>query len=556
MAVAAPPADPVRHFAAAAVAGQVPVGELVRLAAARHLRDLEAGPERGLVWDAAAAEHACRFFPDYLRLAEGDFAGQPFVLQPWQQFIVGSLFGWYLADGTRRFRTAYIECAKGNGKTPLAAGMGLYGLVADGEPAAEIYTAGVTRDQANYILGDAIKMVAASPELRRRVDVAVHNLSVRRTHSFMRPVSSEARSLDQKRVHMALIDEIHEHPTDAVVNKMRAGTKGRRRALIVEITNAGYDRHSICWQHHDFSAKVLRGAVENDAWFAYVAGLDEGDEWTDEAVWPKANPNLGVSVTARYLREQVAEALAMPANQSIVKRLNFCLWTEASRGAIDLPAWDRGAAAPRIAAGDEVYAALDLAATTDLTALILAREGPDGVLDVVARFWCPAEGVALRSRRDHVPYEQWVADGWITATPGNVTDYDRVRLDLRELAETYRIGGLAYDRWNATQLISQLTEDGANCLPMGQGFASLSAPTRDLLTRVAAGRLRHGGNPVLRWMAANLVVESDAAGNLKPSKARSTERIDGLVSLVMAQALVGGVQVATIPKVIPRFLSV
>ena len=264
MVVAAPPADPVRQFAAAAVAGEVLVGALVRRAAERHLRDLDEGASRGLVWDTAAAEHACRFFPDYLRLAEGDFAGRPFLLEPWQQFIVGSLFGWYLADGTRRFRTAYIECAKGNGKTPLAAGMGLYGLVADDEPAAEIYTAGVTRDQANYIMADAIKMVAASPELRRRVDVAVHNLSVRQTHSFMRAVSSEARSLDQKRVHMALIDEIHEHPDAAVVNKMRAGTKGRRRALIVEITNAGYDRHSVCWQHHDFSLMIP--TLDRSAW--------------------------------------------------------------------------------------------------------------------------------------------------------------------------------------------------------------------------------------------------------------------------------------------------
>jgi phage terminase large subunit-like protein len=533
------PPDPVTRYALDVAEGRIVANRYVRLAAQRHLDDLRNGPKRALRWDREAAEYALAFFPGWLRLAEGPFAGEPFVLQPWQQFVVGSLFGWYREDdGTRRFRTAYIECGKGNGKTPLAAGIGLFGLVADGEPAAEIYTAGVTREQANYILADARKMVERSPALRARVQINAHNLAVVSTGSYMRSVSSEARSLDQRRVHMALIDEIHEHPTDLVVDKMRAGTKGRRNPLIVEITNAGYDRHSICWRHHDYSAKVLEGAIQNDSWFAMLFGLDEGDDWTDERVWPKANPNLGVSVSLRYLREQVAEALAMPAQASIVKRLNFCVWVEASAGAVDMRHWDQGAEDPQIAAGDEVYAALDLASTTDLTAFVVAKESPDGVLDVLAWFWCPEEGIRQRSQRDHVPYELWVREGWIRATPGNVTDYDQVRRDVRELAGVYRIRALAYDRWNATQLITQLQEDGANCIPMGQGFASLAAPTRDVLTKIAAGKIRHGGNPVLRWMASNLVVETDAAGNQKPSKARSTEKIDGMVALIMAQGLI------------------
>jgi phage terminase large subunit-like protein len=395
----------------------------------------------------------------------------------------------------------------------------------------------VTRDQANYILADGQKMVAKSPALRSRVEASVHNLAVIATASYMRSVSSEARSLDQKRVHMALIDEIHEHPTDQVVDKMRAGTKGRRNALIFEITNAGYDRHSICWRHHDYSAKILAGAIENDAWFAMLFELDEGDEWTDERVWPKANPNLGVSVPHRYLREQVAEALGMPAQQSIVRRLNFCAWTEASRGAIEIARWDVGGEPVAIPRGAPVYAGLDLASTTDLTALAVAYLAPDGIVELAASFWCPAEGIALRSQRDHVPYEDWARDGWLVATPGNVTDYADVRRRVRELAETYELRELAYDRWNATQLISELMEDGATCVPIGQGFASLSGPTRELMTRIAAGRIRHGGNPVLRWNAANLVLETDAAGNMKPSKARSSERIDGIVAAVMAVAL-------------------
>ena len=531
MGLRASSTDPVRAYAERVVGGDLVAGELVRQACQRHLDDLAQGPVRGLRWDGEAAARALAFF-GYLRLP----SGEPFTLHPAQAFIVGSLFGWSLAGGGRRFRTAYIEMGKGNGKTPMAAAMGLIGLVADRCPAAEIYTAGVTRDQAQYLFSDARHMVEASPALRARIEIEVRNLAVRASASYLRPVSSEARSLDQKRVHMALIDEIHEHRTALVVEKMRAGTKGDDRALIVEITNAGFDRHSVCWQHHAYSRQVLAGALPNDAWFAYVASLDAGDEWTDERVWPKANPLLDVTVTRRYLREQVQEARDMPAKAALVARLNFCVWTEASAGAIEMTRWDAGAAAAHLEPGMTVYAGLDLASTSDLTALLLLREDEAGVIDLEARFWCPEEGIALRSRRDHVPYARWVEEGYLHATPGNVTDYDRVREDIRDLAETYRLAEIAYDRWNATQLVTQLMGDRATMVPLGQGYLSLSAPTKEWLARIAAGRVRHGGNPVLRWMAANLVVEQDAAGNLKPSKAKSTEKIDGQVAAIMAFA--------------------
>jgi phage terminase large subunit-like protein len=522
--------DPVQAYAEAVLGGGLVAGRLVRLACQRHLDDIAHAEERSLVWKLDEVDDALSFF-SYLRLP----SGEPFDLQPPQQFIVGSLFGWHLAGGGRRFRTGYVEMGKGNGKTPLAAGIGLKGIVADGRSAAEVYTAGVTRDQAHYLFTDALRMVEASPTLRGHIDVSAHNLAVGRTNSYMRPVSSEARSLDQKRVHMALIDEIHEHRSALVVEKMRAGTKGDPDALIVEITNSGYDRQSICWQHHEYSRQVLEG-LANDSWFAYVAGLDEGDDWTDEAVWPKANPLLDITVTRRYLREQVQEALDMPAKQALVQRLNFCIWNEASVGAMEMARWDACSAEAEITDGVELFGGLDLASTTDLTALLLEREDEDGMLDILARFWCPEEGIAIRSRRDHVPYELWVREGYIKATPGNVTDYDIVREDIRDLAERYAIREIGYDRWNATQLVTQLMSDGAEMVPIGQGYVSMTAPTKEWLARIAAGKVRHGGNPVLRWMAANLVVEQDAAGNIKPSKAKSTERIDGQVAGIMALA--------------------
>lgn len=529
--------DPTTDYARAVVAGKVVAGKLVRLACQRHLDDLIHGPDRGLVWDLAEANRVIDLI-GMMPLPDG----APFVVQPSQAFITGSLFGWRYRNGERRFRTAYVEEGKGNGKTPLAARIGIVGMAADGVAAAEVYTAGVTKDQSYYILRDAkITCESAPAELQELIEVGAFALSVPSTHSYMKPVSSEARTLDQKRVHMALIDEIHEHRTDDVVNKMRAGTKGDNSALIFEITNSGYDRHSVCWQHHEYSRQVLEGVVQNDSWFAFVAALEDGDDWTDEKVWPKANPLLDVTVTRRYLREQVQEALEMPAKQALVKRLNFCIWTEASVGAIEMARWDVGAGHPQITAGDKVFGGLDLSATTDLSAFLVEREAPDGYLDMLAFFWCPKDAIALRSRRDHVPYEQWVREGWIIATEGPTVDYDAIRRRLSGyfvldgsvrhdddcLADTFEFVEIGFDPWNGTQLTTQLLSDGLPMVKVPQGYAYMSAPTKDWLARVAAGKVRHGGNPVLRWMASNLVVLTDPAGNMRPDKDKSTERIDG-----------------------------
>jgi len=535
-------ADPVTAYAKAVVAGTVVASRLVRLACERHLRDLQDGATRGLHWQFEAATDAIEFFPAVLRLAEGPHAGKPFALEPWQQFIVGSLFGWQAADGTRRFRTAYIETGKGNGKTPLAAGVGLLGLVADHEAGAQVYAAAVTREQSGILFHDAERMVAASPELAARVTANVGNLAHVASGSYFRPVSSEARSLDGKRVHMALIDELHEHPSADVVDKMRAGTKGRRQALIFEITNAGYDRHSVCWQHHVLSQEVLEGTRVTDSWFAFVCGLDAGDDWRDERVWVKANPNLGVSVTVQYLREQVEEAEAMPAKQSLVRRLNFCEWTETAGGWLELAVWDRNAGTVPDAelARRPCFLGLDLSSTTDLTALALLFPLDDGRVVLRCRCWMPAANVRQRITTDRVPYDVWIRAGFIETTEGNVIDHEVILAAVLEEASRYDVKELAYDRWAATWIITQLQQrwpeggGGPQVVPFGQGFASMSAPTREFEKLVLAGRLLHGGNPVLRWMLGNVAVEQDAAGNLKVHKGRSAGRIDGIAAGLMA----------------------
>lgn len=530
--------DPVTRYARAVVRGKVVAGRPVRLACARHLRDIEEQKKRGLVWNPEKAQRAIDFFPDMLVLENE----QPFRLQPFQEFIVGSCFGFYKVDGFRRFRTAYVETGKGSGKTPLAAGIGLYGLVADGHPAAEIYAAATTQEQARIAWKDAARMVSMSTELRELITPQVASLSIPATHSVFRAVSAEHRGLDGKRVHIAIVDELHEHPTALVVDKLRAGTKGDQDALIFEITNSGWDRTSVCWQHHSYSLQVLEG-LDNESWFAYVCALDEGDDWRDEKVWPKVNPGLGVTLPFTYLREQVAEAEGMPSKQSIVQRLNFCVWNEQASRAVDMDVWDQGSAPVDLAAlrGANCYAGLDAGSTGDLSALSLVF-GPDqdGVYDVLMRFWMPDEALGPKARQHseemRLKLTQWVRDGWITTTPGKVTDYDFIEAAVLEAAETFSLREIGFDRWGISQLTTHLSEKlgAARVIGVGQGFASLSAPTKELLKLVQGVKIRHGGNPVMRWMMSNLALEQDAAGNLKPDKHRSAEKIDGPAALITA----------------------
>jgi phage terminase large subunit-like protein len=549
----AKPRDPVEAYARAVLAGQIVANRLVRLAAERHLRDLAEGPARGLQWDWLAAEDVIAFFSNALRLAEGEFAGRPFVLTPWEQFVVGSLFGWNGPDGYRRFRTAYCEIGKGNGKSPLAAGIGLYGLIADQEASAEIYSAATNRDQAKIVWRDAARMVAASPVLKGQIVERVNNLSYK-GQSYFRPVSSDASSLDGFRPHIVIVDEIHEHPNSLVIDKMRAGFKGRRQPLLIEITNSGFDKLSVCYQHHEFSIKVLEGTVENDAWFAFVCGLDEGDDWRDEAVWPKANPNLGVSVTLKYLREQVAEAVEMPAKQSIVRRLNFCAWTEGAVRAIDMDQWNRGgpssstpaalveAGIDEMAAslrGRECRGGLDLGRVGDLSAFVLLFRPiePGEPWKILCRFWCPNDDIEIRSRRDRAPYSVWRDQRFLIATDGNVTDFKFIGAEVVRIARLFDIREIGFDRTFAGELIQTLMDENLNMVEVGQGFLTMAAPTAELLRLVKGGELWHGAHPIMRWCASNLSVRQDPAGNLKPDKERSSEKIDGIAALCNALAV-------------------
>jgi phage terminase large subunit-like protein len=541
--------------------GNIPSGRPVFLAVERFLHDLEEGSARGLKFDQAAAARPIRFFRDCA----------PFQLAPFQQFCVANTHGWMGTDGFRRFRVAYLEIGKGNGKSPMVGGLGLYALGADNEPEAEVYFAATMKDQAKISFRDAEIIYDGSAALRKRIQKHRDNLSIPAKHSFCRPISSEKRGLDGKRPHFVGIDEVHEHPNSTVVDKMRAGTKGRRQALVFLITNSGHDRESVCFYYHEYSIKILERVLENDSHFAYVCTLDACDEcyrnghlqpnadcpdcdsWLDEDTWIKANPGLGTILQKKYLREQVTEAVAMPTKENIVRRLNFCMWTQADVRAIGAQAWASCAgtdAKDPVAwrerqmqelRGLEADAGIDLGSTDDMSAQVLLfhKQAKLEKARILPFFYCPRDGVALRTQKDRIPYEMWERQGFLKVTPGNVRDDEFIRKDLNDCSRLFHIRGIRYDPYRALLLVNQLLADGLKLVEHRQGFISMSDPVDRLLSMVRSAEFEHGNNPVLNWMADNLVVTQDAAGNkkpIKPSNPNSPKKIDGMVALIMAIA--------------------
>lgn len=534
---------PVVAYMRGVLDGSIPACAHIRRAAQRHMDDLEHGAERGLHFDRAAAEHVTQFF-GFLKHSKGEWAGQPFRLEPWQQFLLWVLFGWKRADGLRRFRTAYIELPRKNGKTQLVSGMGLYLMVADGEPGAEIFSAATKREQAKLCWGEASRMVKASPALGRMVKEwrASSTLTVEATASRFMPLGADADTMDGLNVHGALIDELHAHRTSAVVDVLETATGARRQPLIVEITTAGYDRESICWQHHEYSRQVLEGGIVDDSWFAFIAAADEADyeRWDEPEIWRKANPNLGVSVKLDDLQRKAEKARHMPSAQNAFMRLHLDIWTQQSDRFIDVALWDAndlGRVSDETLLGRPCYGGLDLSAVSDLTAWVLAwpREEDPETLDVVARFWCPEARLTADDNRYREQYQGWVRDGWLTVTPGNAVDYGFVRKQVLEDASRFKLVDLNVDRlFQGYQLSQELLDEGLQVFGMGQGFYGMAGPMKELERRLLAHKINHQGNPILRWMANNLAVRQDPAGNLKPDKAESQGRIDGIVALLMA----------------------
>lgn len=531
-------------FAADVDSGAIVAGPLVRLACDRHLRDRHAAAKKsghplGLFFHDAAADHIIEFFEGVLRLPDTlDENGDPipFLLTPANTFIVGSIFGWKMVDGYRRYREAYVEEGKGNAKTPVAAGIGLYGLTMDNEMAAEIYSVATGIEQARICWRDADRMVDASPELSELIYRSADNLSYAATYSWFRPLTKEKRGKSGPRPHIVIFDEEHEYADAVVVNKMRAGMKRRKQPLSLGITNSGFDRTSICWQHHEHARKMLEGVVDDQRFFAFVCGLDEDDDpMTDKACHVKANPNLGIIIQQEYLDRQVENARNIPSETNTVLRLNFCVWTNQHTPAWNMEKWHE--CGRRLSISDEdlvgapCYGGLDLGQTDDFAAWCRLWDLGE-VIAIKLRFWLPES--ALQKYPDR-PYAEWQRAGLLSVTPGNTTDDDFIEQAVLEDVRTDGVLEIAYDKRFANQLALHLQGADLTMIDTPQGFA-LNESIKSVSKLIADGQLAHGNNLIMTWMMDNTVLREGRYKQVRLDKDAAREKIDGPSALVMANA--------------------
>ncbi len=467
----------------------------------------------------------------------GDFARKPFKLRPWQADIVKRLFQTG-RNGLRIYRTALLMLPRKNGKTELAAAIAIYALLFDGASGGEIYLAAADREQASKVFNAMVAMIEQDRELNEMCEIIPSQKRIvhRASNSFCHAISAEAYSKHGFNASLVIYDELHCAPNRELWDVLATSQGARLQPQMIAISTAGYDRHSILWELYSHAKKVQENQALDPTFLPilYEAPIDA--DWTDEAVWQQANPALGDFRSLEEMRISCQRARAIPAQENTFRRLYLNQWTEQADRWLSLATWDRCQVVLDVEKlrGRRCYLGLDLSSTRDLTALVAVF--PDDVgFDVLCQFFVPKENILDRATRDRVPYDEWARRGLLIPTPGNVVDYDAVRLAILDWTKRFDVREIAYDPWNATDLINRLTgQDGLTCVPVRQGFATLSAPTKALERAVLGGDLRHDGHPILRWNIGNIAVETDPAGNLKLSKKVSTERIDGASALVNA----------------------
>lgn len=470
---------------------------------------------------------------------KGPFAGQPFKLRPWQERrIIRPLFKVDKKTGKRQYRMCLLMMPRKNGKTELLAALAIDGLLFDGEIGAEVYSAAADKDQAALAFNVAAQMIRNDPELSAECEIIDSGKRIvhRKSGSFYRAISAEAYSKHGFNASRVLYDELHAAPDRELWDVLTSSTGARAQPLTIAISTAGYDRHSILYELYSHAKNVLARPELDRAFLPIIWEAPPDADWTDEQVWHLANPALGDFRSLDEMRMACDRAKAIPAQENTFRRLYLNQWTEQASRWITMAAWD--ACQVRIdrsqLRGRRCYVGLDLSTTTDLTAMVAVF--PDAqAFQVLAAFFVPAERIQARVSRDRVPYDIWAREGYLTATPGPTVDYDYVRKQLLAWDQEFDLRVVAYDPWNATDLIRRLeTQDGMTCVKVRQGFASLSAPSKTLEKAILEKSLQHDGQPVLRWNMSNMTTEGDAAGNIKPSKELSSERIDGGLALVMA----------------------
>lgn len=526
--------------------GKIAGCKWARLACQRHLDDRD---RDDIFFDEEAAARASGFIETF-RHYKGDFAGRRFLLMDWQKFIVGSIFGWKRkSDGKRKYKYAFIEIPRKNGKTFLAAGIGIYMLCADGEGGAEIYCTATKKDQAKRAWKDMQTLIQKSrnPSFISRFDIRKNPAEIEfpDSESFAVPLGrdKDGDTTDGLNPHLIIMDEIHAWKSFSYWNVLNSALGARSQPLILMVTTAGYVMNGVGKQQEKIAQNILEGIAEGDDYFAVIHTIDEGDDIEDPATWEKANPCYGVTVTEAKFRSQLNLANQNPAlmREFKVKWLNVWIFqvqtwlkSESWKGCfVDID--------PDDLRGLRCYGGLDLAQVYDLSAFVLLFPPQDGLdrWTILAKFWCPSENIVERSDTSGDPYHIWAEKGLITATPGNVTDYNFVERDIIDMVEPYDLQAIAFDRTFSGAIIQNLQDElGEDVLiQFAQGFMTISSPAKEIERQVIGEELNHLNNPILEWMAGNCVVQQDANGNIKPDKEKSESKIDGIVALIMARGL-------------------
>lgn len=566
------------------LAGKILACRWVKLACQRHLDDLAHGKERGLVFNREKAAHAVKFF-SFLKLWKGkEYKGKEFVLAPHYIFATWVLMGWYRTDGTRRFRKAYFEYARKSAKTTYAGGLGAYFFIADGEEGAEIYCAAVKREQARLVW-DNIKNLTKASGFSKKITYLTHTLTIEATNSKCEALSSDAKSLDGLDTHFASLDELHAHPTAEVYNLIDDSIGARKQPLILVITTAGFNQTGICYETREYLTQILKGTIIDDSFFGIIYTLDtardwpdlksvkdsedkEGqyeDDWTNEDLWVKAAPGLigitqngiryglddkgnpipGYMTKIEDMRNKCRVAVHVPSEQNnfLTKRLN--IWTQQENRWIDLATWDRNNIRPineDNLIGKQCVGGLDLSVVSDLTAWVMLfpdLEDKD-LIDILIRVWCPESRLRDSKNKYRNQYEAWQKGGYLKTTPGDAIDYDYIRAEIVKDSQKFNVDSISVDRYFqgyefSMKLNEELggTEKAPKIFACGMGFLSMAGPCNEFERRLLLGKLNHGGNPILRWMADNVTVKLDPAGNKKPDKDKSQGKIDGIIGILL-----------------------
>tara|TARA_Y100001937_G_scaffold128752_2_gene207626 strand:- start:18260 stop:19891 length:1632 start_codon:yes stop_codon:yes gene_type:complete len=494
----------------------------------------------GFVFDSEKAQRVVGFFEAFLKHQKGLEAGKPFTLLPWQRDFLATLFGWVDADGRRRYRRTWLEIPRKNGKSTLSSGLGLYLLFGDGEQSAEVVSAAGDRDQAAIVFDVAKGMIQGDAMLSKLAQVYRREIKYPRTNSVFKVISSDAGTKHGMNISGLIADEVHVWPNRDLWDTLHTSMGARAAPLSIAITTAGHSRTSIAWEQHDYALKVRDGTIKDERFLPVVYAAPEGSDWTEPETWHIANPSLGQSISLDYLEQECKRAKEVPGYVNTFLRLHLNVWTEQQTRWLPMDSWDASGSEIDHGKldGQECWLGVDLATTQDTTCVAAVFPGADGTITVLPHFFLPKDNIEAKERNDRLPYRAWASEGYITLTPGVVTDYSFVEAKIMDLVERYKVQEVTLDRWNATDISTRLSEQGANVTWIGQGYRSLSAPSKRLEELVLSGKLIHGDHPILRAQAAQVMIETDPAGNIKPSKRASgskanSERIDGIVALVM-----------------------